>query len=51
MAWVIVMRYVLIARDKRKAQVLSLKENISPQHSIETQKVPWLKILSKGPVW
>ena len=52
MGWVLFMRYYLIEKQRRKAKILSLKEEISTK--IETSpssSVPWLTLFIKAPFW
>ena len=53
MGWVLIMRYYLIEKQRRKATIVSLKEDISQQHdgALANTSVPWLALFSQAPFW
>lgn len=50
MAWLFFLRYYLIARDRKKAMILSVKD-IAPPVNPNSAPVPWLKLFKEPAFW
>ncbi|KAK2194165.1 hypothetical protein NP493_2g17004 [Ridgeia piscesae] len=51
MAWLLFLRYYVVARERRKAMVLSLKENMTMTLGAPSGPVPWLALIKQPAFW
>ena len=51
MAWLLFLRYYVVAGERRKAMVLSLKDNMTMTPSPPAGQVPWLVLFKQPAFW
>ncbi len=51
MAWVLFLRYYLMARQRRKALILSVKDMTTGETGKTDEPVPWLLMFRKPAFW
>ena len=52
MGWLVLIRHFLIAKERRKAMILSVKEMTSSVADPEaSRQVPWLQFFKAVPFW
>jgi ACS family sodium-dependent inorganic phosphate cotransporter-like MFS transporter 9 len=51
MAWLLYVRYYLVAKDRKRALILSMKDNVTSQLPRDQIKVPWGTLFIKPAFW
>ena len=51
MVWLLFLRYYVVAQERRKAMVLSLKENMTMTMGAPSGPVPWLALFKQPAFW